>query len=302
MHLHRSPSGVVVHAPAKLNLFFEVLGKRADGYHEIETLVLPIDWYDTLFFQDDPCGAISLRCLQPSSARGPRGTEAGDIPEGDENLVVRAARLLRQRAGVTCGARMRLVKRIPSAAGLGGGSSDAAATLLAANAVWRLGWSREQLAEVGAALGSDVPLFLAHGASVCRGRGERVESLGGLGGLHFVVVRPPVGLSTAAVYQRCEPAGAPRPLQPLLEGLQRGQLQQVGRGMFNRLEAAAESLSPWIARLRQELADLECLGYQMSGSGSCYFGLCRHARHARRVARRLEARGVGIALAVRGSV
>lgn len=301
MHLHRLPSGFVVHAPAKLNLFFEVLGKRADGYHEIESLVLPIDLYDTLFFQDDPRGAITLRCHMPSAARGPRGTEGGELPEGPENLVVRAAMRLRERAGVTAGARMRLVKRIPSAAGLGGGSSDAAATLLAANAAWQLGWSREQLADVGAELGSDVPLFLARGASVCRGRGEQVEALGGLGGLHFVVVRPPVGLSTAAVYQRCQPAAAPRPMQPLLEALRRGDLHAVGQTLFNRLEAAAETLSPWIARLREEFARLECVGQQMSGSGSCYFGLCRHARHARRVARCLEARGMGIALAVRGS-
>jgi 4-diphosphocytidyl-2-C-methyl-D-erythritol kinase len=302
MHLHRSPSGFVVHAPAKLNLFFEVLGKRDDGYHEIESLVLPIGLYDTLYFREDPSGQIRLRCDHPSIARGSRGAEPGQLPGGSDNLVVRATELLRQRARVSTGAELRLVKRIPTAAGLGGGSSDAAAALMAANAGWQLGWSRPQLAELAAELGSDVPLFLARGAVVCRGRGERVEPAAAGADLHLVVVRPPVGLSTAEVYRACRPAQHPRLMTPLLEALRRGDLRGIGRWMFNRLESAAETLSPWIARLRREMQQLDCLGHQMSGSGTCYFGLCRHARHARRVARCLEARGMGIAFAVRGSL
>jgi 4-diphosphocytidyl-2-C-methyl-D-erythritol kinase len=194
-----------------------------------------------------------------------------------------------------------LVKRIPTAAGLGGGSSDAAAALVAANLGWRLGWPRPALSELGAELGSDVPLFLAEGAAVCRGRGERVEPIGRLGTLHFVLICPPEGLSTAAVYQACRPALEPRSVEPLADALRRGDLGKAGSLLFNRLEAAAESLSPWIGRAREAVRDVGCLGYQMSGSGSSYFGLCRHARQARRVARRLQAEGVGIALAVRGS-
>ena len=301
MLLHRSPSGWVVQAPAKLNLFFEVLGKRDDGYHEIETLVYPINLYDTLYFKEDSSGRIKLECQRVSGTREPMGSGLGEVPPGTDNLAFRGAQLLRERTTLRRGAVVRLVKRIPSAAGLGGGSSDAAAALAAANAAWGLGWSSDRLGRLGAELGSDVPFFFARGPAVCRGRGEKVEPAAGLGMLHFVVVRPPAGLSTADVYRACRPAERPRPSAPLLEALVRGDLPAAGRLLFNRLESAAEKLSPWIDRVRRELASLDCLGQRMSGSGTCYFGLCRHARHARRAARRLRARGIGIAFAVRGS-
>jgi len=301
MHLHRSGSDVVVHAPAKLNLFFEVLGRRSDGYHEIETLVTPIAFYDTLYFRNRDDEQVTFACQKAYDAGMPAGSWLDGLPDGPENLVVRAVELLRRRAGVRQGASLRLVKRIPTAAGLGGGSSDAAAALIAANVVWNLGWSGEELAKLGAELGSDVPLFFAHGPAVCRGRGERVQSISGPAGLHFVLVRPPVGLSTADVYRACRPPRDPRSVQPVVEALEKGDLREIGRRLFNRLEPAAESLSPWIGRLREAMSRMDCLGHGMSGSGTCLFGLCRHARHARRVARRLRATGVGIAVAVQGS-
>jgi 4-diphosphocytidyl-2-C-methyl-D-erythritol kinase len=300
MHFHRSAAGLVVQAPAKLNLFFEVLAKRADGYHEIETLVYPVDLYDTLHFTDDPGGQIRLSCELGCGSWGPYATVLGDVPTGPENLVVRAVELLRRRAGVVRGATMRLVKRIPSAAGLGGGSSDAAAALQAANLAWNLGWPDPRLAEIGAELGSDVPLFFAGGPAVCRGRGEKVAAVAGLGSLSFVVVRPPAGLSTAAVYGVCRRADRPQPLEPLVEALARGDLAAAGRLLFNRLEEAARALSPWVQRILGELAAVDCLGHGMTGSGTCCFALCRHARHARRTAKRLQARGLGLALAVGG--
>jgi 4-diphosphocytidyl-2-C-methyl-D-erythritol kinase len=223
------------------------------------------------------------------------------VPEGPANLAARAVELLGSRAGVRLGATVRLIKRIPSAAGLGGGSSDAAAALAAANELWRLGWPPRDLAELGAELGSDVPLFFSPGPAICRGRGERVEPIAPAGPLHFVVARPPAGLSTAAVYRACQPGRPPRRVEPLREALELGDARKAGRLLFNRLEPAAEELSPWIARLREEFAAADCLGHQMSGSGSSYFGLCRHARHARRVAGRLRAKGVAMALAVRAS-
>ncbi len=300
MHLQQLGARVVVHAPAKLNLFFEVLGRREDGYHDVETLVVPIAWYDTLYFEGDSGEELRFRCQRVSGPWGRDPTWLGDFPEGDRNLVVRAVDLLRRRAGSRRGGRMRLVKRIPTAAGLGGGSSDAAAALAAANASWGLGWSWHELAQLGAELGSDVPLFFARGPAICRGRGDRVVPLGQRGPFHFVVVRPPAGLATADVYRACHPAADPRSLQPLLDALTRGDWAEVGRRLFNRLEPAARLLSPWIRRLREEFDRTDCVGHQMSGSGTCYFGLCHHALHARRVARRLQARGLGVALAVRG--
>jgi len=143
MHVHRSAVELVIQAPAKLNLWFEVLAKRSDGYHEIETLMCPIDLCDTLYFQDVPrekdassgensVNEIQFECRCAFGAGGPASRGLHDVPDGSKNLVVRAVELARRRAGVNRGAKLLLVKRIPSAAGLGGGSSDAAAALVAA--------------------------------------------------------------------------------------------------------------------------------------------------------------------------
>ncbi len=299
MRIHRSAVELVIQAPAKLNLFFEVLAKRGDGYHEIETLMCPIDLYDTLHFQDDPDGSLEFKSRCVYGAGGPESRGLQNLPEGSENLVVRAVELVRHRAGVVRGARLLLEKRIPAAAGLGGGSSDAAAALVAANEGWRLGRSRDELARWAAELGSDVPFFLANGLAVCRGRGELVEPVSGQSGLHFVVIYPPVGLSTAAVYGRCRPAEQARPISPLLDALRRGDWSVLGRRLWNRLQPAAETLSPWIERLRREFSQQDCLGHGMSGSGSAYFGLYRHARHARRSAQLLDAMGLGAVFVVR---
>jgi 4-diphosphocytidyl-2-C-methyl-D-erythritol kinase len=148
-------------------------------------------------------------------------------------------------------------------------------------------------------LGSDVPFFLADGPAICRGRGERIEPLGGMPLLDFVVVRPPEGLSTAVVYGACEAAERPRSVWALVEAIRRGDWKEAGRRMWNRLLPAAEVLSPAVARLKREFAQLDFLGHGMSGSGTSYFGLCRHARHARRNARRLSAKGIGAVFAVR---
>lgn len=299
MRVHRSAVELVIQAPAKLNLFFEVLAKRADGYHEIETLMCPINLYDTLSFRSIPGGRVEFECRCACEANGPSGRGLQTVPVGPDNLVVRAVELVRRRTGICHGARLRLVKRIPAAAGLGGGSSDAAAALVAANDGWQLGRSRSELADWAAELGSDVPFFLADGPAICRGRGELVEPVMGLSGLCFVVVYPPEGLSTAAVYGACRPATQARQVQPLLDALRRGDLQQTGRQLWNRLQPAAEGLSPWIKRLHQEFCSQDCLGHGMSGSGSSYFGVYRHARHARRSARRLYAKGLGAVFAVR---
>jgi 4-diphosphocytidyl-2-C-methyl-D-erythritol kinase len=299
MRVHRSAVGLVIQAPAKLNLFFEVLAERSDGYHEIETLMCPIDIYDTLHFQEAPSGKVELRCRRVSGVGGLRGRGLDQMPQGPENLVFRAVELVRRRAGVRRGARLWLVKRIPALAGLGGGSSDAAAALVAANDGWQLNRSREELADWAAELGSDVPFFLAGGPAVCRGRGERVERVPGLGTLSFVVVRPPAGLSTAAVYGACKPAATTQTARPLVDALRRGDWRQVGRRLLNRLQSPAAGLSPWIQRLQEAFSQTDCLGHGMSGSGTSYFGICRHARHARRCARRLETIGLGTVFAVR---
>jgi 4-diphosphocytidyl-2-C-methyl-D-erythritol kinase len=301
MYVRRSGSVMEVWAPAKLNLFLEVRAKRSDGFHEIVTLMTAVTIFDTLWFVPEQRRQLDLSCGWAAPLRNEQrvrtplrqGAALGDLPEGADNIVIRALRLLRERAGILAGARVRLVKRIPSAAGLGGASSDAAAALVAANRAWQLGWSRERLGRVAADLGSDVPFFLRPTAAVCRGRGERVDPVPGLGKMHFVVVRPPGGLSTPEVYRHCRPADKEIPIGPLLAALRRGDIARAGLMLVNRLQETAESLSPWIGRLRREFDDTDCVAHQMSGSGTGYFGICRSARHARRVVARLQTRNVG---------
>ncbi len=303
MHVRRVATHVEVLAPAKVNLFLEVLAKRADGYHDLETLLVAVNVFDTLIFIPHERDQIDLqcrwaagysatemaRCGQNDTAREP--IFAG-LPAGPQNLVWKAVDRLRTAAGIKTGAVVRLVKRIPAAAGLGGASSDAAAALLAANEAWKLHWPRQRLVDLAAELGSDVPFFLTRGAAVCRGRGEQVLPLR-TPRLHLVIARPPVGLSTPQVFGACRPAEKPAGVGSLATALGRGDAAAVGGQMANGLQVAAENLTPWIARLQDEFQRLGVHGHQMSGSGSSFFGLCRTARQARRTAARLRSRRVG---------
>ncbi len=281
---------VEIQAPAKINLFLEILAKRPDGYHEIETLMCRIGLYDSLSLRATGSPEIRLDCRW---APGLTRYALGDVPPPEENIVTKAASLLQQRSRCGRGAEIRLVKRIPSAAGLGGASSDAAAVLVAANIAWELHWSREQLVELAAELGSDIPFFLGSGSAICRGRGERIEPTQPIR-LHMVVVRPPVGLSTPQVYQGCRPACTPASVRTLQSGLSKGNWNVVKSALVNRLEEPAAQLNPWIARLRKEFETAGSIAQQMSGSGSSYFGICENARHARRVAGRLRGRDLGL--------
>jgi 4-diphosphocytidyl-2-C-methyl-D-erythritol kinase len=183
---------------------------------------------------------------------------------------------------------VRLRKRSPLAAGLGGGSSDAAATLAGLNRLWRLGWDRAKLAELGAELGSDVPFFFATPAAWCTGRGEIVEPLGLGRPLDFVLVCPPVGLSTAAVFRNLTVPVEPLSGTEVREAARTGDVEELGRRLHNRLQPVAERLCPAVAAASERLARLGPAGQLMSGSGSTVFALCRDAGEALRIARTLS--------------
>ena len=297
MEFSHPDHSLVVNVPAKLNLFLEVLARRKDGYHEIENLMVAVSIYDSLFFAGDYSGKLQLDCAWASGLETELGcSEAsamGQLPAPQDNLVWRAVERLRQRAGVEAGAVIRLVKRIPAAAGLGGASGDAAAGLLVANRAWGLNWSREKLTDVAAEIGSDIPFFLNCEPAVYCGRGERLRRVVEFCRLAVVVVRPPGGLRTADVYGNCRPAERSVPLQPLLSAGQQGNLPLVAKCMTNRLQSAAADLSPWIQTMQQIFGQSDCLGHQMTGSGSSYFGVCRNNLHARRIASRIRSMGVG---------
>ena len=293
MFPHKIGSAWEVHAPAKLNLYLDVLGSRTDGFHELETLLVPVRIYDQLFWSPSP-GATAGTSLRIHSLLQRGSPESASVDAGADNLVCRAADRLAKAAGIEPQGTFDLYKRIPAQAGLGGGSSDAAAALVLANTAWGIGYPRERLAELAADVGSDVPFFLSDGAAVCRGRGERVQQVLGLPRLHFVVVKPPASLSTSAVFGAWKASGAPPGgVATLIESLRGGALAEAGRRMVNRLETAAAALSPWIERILGELAKQSLNGHLMTGSGSACFGLARSAYHARKVARLLSGRELG---------
>jgi 4-diphosphocytidyl-2-C-methyl-D-erythritol kinase len=286
-------TSVTVFAPAKLNLFLKVLGKRNDGFHELETLMVSVDLYDTLVCHDDPTGALTLKCRDAGARR--HHSQAREMPgSGPDNLVIRAARLLKETSGTSRGARIELWKRIPLAAGLAGGSSDAAATLAALNSLWKLGLPTAELMQLAARLGSDIPFFLCSAsAAICRGRGEIVEPLPLAARLWFVVARPATGLSTAEVFRNCRPAAIRQSADDLAAALTRGQQHESARLFHNSLQEPAERLNAEVTRLKQAFARQPFIGHQMSGSGTSYFGWCRSRRQAAQCAARLKASRLG---------
>ncbi|MEO1995483.1 MAG: 4-(cytidine 5'-diphospho)-2-C-methyl-D-erythritol kinase, partial [Planctomycetaceae bacterium] len=259
---------LLVHAPGKLNLHLEILGKRSDGFHELETLMVSLDLYDSLEFQDDASGQIRLFTRDVGQRCGASDPDQ-QLPHDDANLVVRAAHVLRAYTGVDRGVRMRLFKRIPVAAGLGGGSSDAAATLVALNRLWKLDLSLVELRRLAAQLGSDIPFFIGtHSAAVCRGRGESIEPLRGPGNWPFVVVRPVGGLSTAEVFSRFRTGARPRSLDGLVNSLAVGRKRAAARHFYNALQGPARQLHPGVDALRSAFSEQPVLGHMMTGSGS----------------------------------
>ncbi len=281
MLTERAAGAIRVWAPAKVNLFLEVHQKRPDGYHEISTLMVAVSLYDTLVIRERT-GAVHLRCESP------------DLSTGPDNLVCRAAELLRQHTGCDRGALIDLHKRIPMAAGLAGGSSDAAATLAGLNRLWRLGLPRQELAELSSRLGSDMAFFFATPAAWAEGRGERVTPLALPRPLWFVLVSPPEGLSTAAVYRGVTVPAEPVAGAAIRRSLADGSLEEVGRLLHNRLQEPAERLNATVAGLQRRLAGLNPAGALMSGSGSSLFALCRDRAEALRVAKTLRRTAPGV--------
>jgi len=267
-------------APAKLNLYLRVLGTRPDGYHEIETVFERIDLADELTFEPHP-SALSLTCTDPG------------LSCGGDNLVMRAARLLQEVTGPTRGARIHVIKRIPLAAGLGGGSSDAAATLLGLNQLWRLGLGHASLLRLASAVGSDVPFFLTDGPfAIGRGRGDACEPVASGTRLAHLLVVPPERLSTAAVYAASgfDLTASKPSLTMGLHALSNGSLGELAEGLWNDLEPEAIRRCPVISRIQSHLRESGAVAARVCGSGSAVFGLCRDLPHAQAVASRLHAR------------
>jgi 4-diphosphocytidyl-2-C-methyl-D-erythritol kinase len=260
------PGSFTVRCPAKLNLFLEVLGKRPDGYHDIETLMVPLlGLVDRIDLRIAPKGTLALAVTAPAAWR---------IPEGEGNLVHRAARMLLDEGKAEFGLSLHLHKRIPPGAGLGGGSSDAAGLLRALHRLLDLRFPWKRLREMAVSLGSDVPFFLEMPvAAVARGRGEVLEPVAGARPHTYLVAWPGVPASTAEVYARCRPAsgGGRRDLRPVLDALRGGDAEALGKACFNRLAVPAREVCPAVADAMVRLEDLGLGPARMTGSGSACF-------------------------------
>jgi 4-diphosphocytidyl-2-C-methyl-D-erythritol kinase len=281
MYLFQSDKNLTVFAPAKLNLFFEVHGKRSDGFHEITSLAVPIRLFDILTFEPlTDSGKIEFSCLG--------GGE--DVPQNSNNIVVRALELFRKRYGIKLGIRAKLFKRIPSQSGLGGGSSDAVAALAAACRLWLPEVSVSNLIPLAAELGSDCPLFLYESATIACGRGERIEALSRIPKLYFVLFKPAEGLATPNVYAKCMRTHDKkfRDVFELSDSLAKGDLTLIGKQLFNRLEKPASEIWKRFNEIKRRLERLDCIAVRMSGSGTAFYGLCHSAKHSRVVAAKLR--------------
>jgi len=239
-------------APAKLNLFLHITGRRADGYHLLQSVFMLIDWADTLHLEQRVDGRISRQdLLQP-------------LPEDD--LIVRAARALQQASGTPLGAHIAVEKRVPAQAGLGGGSSDAASTLLALNRLWQLDLSLSQLSAIGLQLGADVPFFLQGHNAWVEGIGDQITPLT-LPQRHALVVKPAAGLETRAIFS--DPALKRNSIAATITGFAADPQAFVEKSR-NDLQPVAQRLCPGVTQALDWLAALGLSG-RMTGSGSAVF-------------------------------
>jgi 4-diphosphocytidyl-2-C-methyl-D-erythritol kinase len=241
-------------APAKINLSLRILNRRADGFHEIETFVVPISLCDEIEIEEQSIG-IDFSCDDPS------------VPSGHDNLAVRAAKAFFAASGVKAGVSIKLHKRIPQSAGLGGGSSDAASTLLALNELFGNKMSGNELSKIGATIGSDVPFFLVRSPAICRGRGEIVSPTELAEKLSVLLFKPDFGVSAGWAYAQWQQSRE-------LPGVNYGTQEFSGQRLVNHLERPVLEKFVFLAELKMWLLKQNEVGAAlMSGSGSTIFAM-----------------------------
>ena len=270
-------------SPCKVNLLLNILGRRADGFHELETVFQPVALCDELTFEPAPNG-LSLSCNDKS------------LPADSHNLVFRAAEKFFAAAKISGGVKIHLEKKIPMAAGLGGGSGNAATTLLALNELFRTPLAAQKLFEIAASLGSDIPFFLQDKPALAVGRGEKIKPLDNfpaLAGKAFLLIHPGFGISTPWAYQNLArfPAvlnGQPGRAQKLIALLQIGDLSSASAEFYNSLEAPAFEKFPILQLFKEFLPANGALAALMSGSGSTTFAICENTAAAESLAEKFK--------------
>jgi 4-diphosphocytidyl-2-C-methyl-D-erythritol kinase len=281
-----------IESPAKVNLFLEVLGKRENGYHNVETVLETVDLCDDIILKEIKEG-IEIESDFPS------------LPLGRENLAYQAAFLLKKRLGLKKGIQLTINKRIPLASGLGGGSSNGASVLLGLNKLWDLDLSYEELLGLAREIGADVPFFLRKGRALGRGRGDELWPLPQSPTLHFILIFPGFEISAEWAYKNlraCPPkldlsaeaspqAGERRrdltkerqSIKMILSALKSGDMGKVANSIYNRLEEVVIPKHPLIARIKERFLELGARGTLMSGSGSSVFGLAEDGKRAKEI-------------------
>lgn len=266
---------------AKVNLYLDVLDKRDDGFNNIETIFQTVDLTDTMTFTLTD-GDVSMTCSDPS------------LETDDGNLMMRAAKLLRDATGCPHGATMHLEKRIPIAGGMAGGSGNGAAALVALNDLWETNCTREQIAALALELGSDVPYCITGGTALATGRGEQIAQLDLLPETWLVLVHPPMPISAGFVYNHpllarsaeqpsepCQGLHVTPALSTRLQHLSQGAVRDV---IFNRMEVPVFEAHPVLAAVKEKLLEAGCTAAALSGSGATMFGLCIDQTAAEKVA------------------
>ena len=276
-----------IQAFAKINLSLEVVGRRADGYHDLVSVMQSISLADTLVFEKKAHNGMSL-------------DTGGDLPADDSNLILRAARAYFAAVGTEFGVDIKLTKRIPMKAGLGGGSADAAATLRALNAMNDDPLSVEELCRIGAKIGADVPFCVMGGTQICRGIGEKMTEISNNLSCHVVVVKGEEGVSTPRAFAALDErygdfAGfeekAEKGLVALVDCLESANIDTVKGVIFNRFEESVAQTVPDVLETKAELLGAGAFAAQMSGSGPSVFGLFENEWDAQKAAERMRGQG-----------
>ncbi len=261
-------------APAKLNLFLKITGQRVDGYHELLSIFVPVALYDKL----------KIRKLEKGLEVCYSGRQ---LPEGQNNLVNRAAISFFEKTGIKKGAKITLIKKIPISSGLGGGSSDAAATLKGLNQLWGSPLSKEDLEKLALSLGADVPFFLLQRPAIARGIGEIIQPIKNFPPFWYVIVSPNLMVSTAWAYKSIKLNLTNKEIQNILDTLKKS-IFNIPDILSNDLESVTLSKYPFLCSIKASLIKLGALGALMTGSGPSLFGLFDSAKKAHEAGKILE--------------
>ncbi len=260
-----------VKAPAKINLTLDVLHKRDDGFHEVKMVMTQVDLADRLDFEHRSDGKIVVEI------------SGGSLPLDERNLAYQAALLLQKETGTTQGASIYIHKHIPVAAGLAGGSSDAAATLKGLNQLWELSLSKERLAHLGATLGSDVPFCVYGNTALATGRGEKIQPISSPPPCWVILAKPPISVSTKDIYRRIQSFHPAEATEKMIQAITARDYNKMCATLYNALEEVTLSLHPEVRRIKERMISSGVDAALMSGSGPTVFGLVQKESRVRRV-------------------